>query len=360
MLNNSKKTWIVSILTNINIEHYLHEAEDINQPYNVYQDELVKVIDKHIPFKYLSRKEFRWKLKPWITNGIKKSIKLKNKYYKKYTKNKSNYWFKLYKFYLNSIKRLTFASKRNHYKKYFEQNINNCKKIWNGINEVLKNHKKSANEEIFLNEDGMVITDQKRVANSFNHFYTNVADNLLLKIGNTTTKYQDYLKNPNEHSFYMNEVDFGEVYKILKNLDITKSGDIYGISPTLLKLCSREITPNLTKLFNLSLKLGQFPDKLKVAKIIPIYKGDSKLEPGNYRPISLLPIIGKVFEKVVHERVYNFIEKYLADNQYGFQRGKSTEHALLELQSKIIRAYETKLYSCQGGVGTKMPDIYEY
>ena len=198
----------------INIEHYLHEAEDINQPYNVYQDELVKVIDKHIPFKYLSRKEFRWKLKPWITNGIKKSIKLKNKYYKKYIKNKSNYWFKLYKFYLNSIKRLTFASKRNYYKKYFEQNINNCKKIWNGINEVLKNHKKSANEEIFLNEDGMVITDQKRVANSFNHFYTNVADNLLMKIGNTTTKYQDYLKNPNEHSFYMNEVDFGEVYKI--------------------------------------------------------------------------------------------------------------------------------------------------
>ena len=219
-----------------------------------------------MPFKYLSRKEFRWRMKPWITSGIKKSIQLKNKYYKKYVKSKSNYWFKLYKFYLNSIKRLTFASKRNYYKKYFEQNINNCKMIWNGINEVLKNHKKSANEEIFLNEDGMVITDQKRVANSFNHFYTNVADNLLMKIGNTSTKYQDYLKNPNKHSFYMNEVDFGEVHKILRNLDITKSGDIYGISPTLLKLCSREITPNLTKLFNLSLKLGQFPDKLKVAK----------------------------------------------------------------------------------------------
>ena len=89
-----------------------------------------------------------------------------------------------------------------------------------------------------------------------------------------------------------------------------------------------------------------FQTNLKLQKIIPIYKGDSKLEPGNYRPISLLPIIGKVFEKVVHERVYNFIEKYLADNQYGFQRSKSTEHALLELQSKIIRAYETKLYSC--------------
>ncbi len=273
---------------------------------------------------------------------------MKNKYYKKYLRTKHGCWYRLYRYYTNSIKHLTFTSRRNYCKQYFEKNVNNCRKIWKGLNEILKNHGKSSNEEIFLNGDGMVITDQRRVANTFNHFFTNVADNLLLKIGNTATKYQDYLKNPNEHSIFMNEIDFGEVYEILRNLDITKSGDIYGISPGLLRVCSREITPNLTKIFNLSLTLGQFPDKLKIAKIIPIYKGDSKLEPGNYRPISLLPIIGKVFEKIVHGRVYSFITdmNILAPNQYGFQRGRSTEHALIELQSKIIKAYESKLFSC--------------
>ena len=85
------------------------------------------------------------------------------------------------------------------------------------------------NEEIFLNEDGLIITDQKQVANSFNRFFTNVADNLLSKIGDTNTKYQDYLKNPNEHSIFLKEVDFGEVNKILLDLDISKTGDIYGI-----------------------------------------------------------------------------------------------------------------------------------
>ena len=107
----------------------------------------------------------------------------------------------------------------------------------------------------------------------------------------------------------MNEVDFGEVYDIVYKLDITKSGDIFGISPKMLQMCAQEITPNLTRIFNLSLSLGEFPDKLKIAKIIPIFKGESKLETGNYRPISLLPIVGKIFEKIVHARVLQLYHK---------------------------------------------------
>ena len=107
------------------------------------------------------------------------------------------------------------------------------------------------------------------------------------------------MKNPNEHSIILKDVDFGEVYQIISKLDTTKSGDVYGINPKLLKIGANEVTynlnlNNLTKLFNVSIALGQSPDKLKIAKVI--HKPDSKLIPDNYRPISLLPIIGKIFE----------------------------------------------------------------
>ena len=115
------------------------------------------------------------------------------------------------------------------------------------------------------------------------------------------------MKHPNAHTIFLKEVDFGEVYKIVRDLDVTKSGDIYDISPKLLQLGANELSKNLTLIFNKSLFLGKFPEKLKLVKVIPIYKAESRQEPGNYRPISLLPIIGKIFEKIVYNRVYNFI-----------------------------------------------------
>ena len=168
------------------------------------------------------------------------------------------------------------------------------------------------------------------------------------KLGNTNNKYQDYLKNPNKHSIFLKEVDPGEVLDLLRKLDPTKSADIYGISPKFIKLSALELHLKLTQLFNLSFKLGKFPNLLKLAKIIPIFKAGSKMEMGNYRPISLLPIFGKILEKLMHSRLYSFIQNQniLHKNQYGFQRGKSTEQALVDIQSKIVTAFEQKETPC--------------
>ena len=345
---NLDETKYKADLSKINILASVANSVDINEVFNDYHNQLMNVVEHHAPYKFRSRKEMKWKQKPWITKGIQNSIKQKNIYYGKYVRTKNTFWYRSYKHHMNAVKRLTFASKIKYYENYFIFHAQNSKKIWQGINEILRKNSKMPNEDIFLNEDGLLLTDQKQVANRFNRFFTNVADNLLEKIGDTNSKYQDYLKNPNEHSMFMNEVDFGEVELIIKNLDTTKSGDIYGLSPKLLQIGATEVSNNLKTIFNLSLKFGQFPDKLKYAKIIPIHKGDSKQTPGNYRPISLLPIIGKVFEKIVYNRVYSFVtdKNILVKNQYGFQRLKSTEHAGLDLQSKIINAYENKLNSC--------------
>ena len=105
---------------------------------------------------------------------------------------------------------------------------------------------------------------------------------------------------------------------------------------------------NLSIIFNIAIEKGVFPHLFKRAKVIPIHKGESKMIPSNYRPISLLPIFGKIFEKIIFARLTNFINKFkiIYDKQYGFQRGKSTEYALLDIQNCILNALERRENPC--------------
>ena len=139
------------------------------------------------------------------------------------------------------------------------------------------------------------------------------------------------------HSIYFAETDPGEVAEILIKLDTSKSGDIYGITPKLVQWapCMAE---NLSKIYNKSIELGVFPHMLKLTKVICIHKGESKMVASNYRPISLLPIFGKIFEKIIFQRLSAFIKRYdiLYKKQFGFQTGKSTEDAIIDITQNIL------------------------
>ena len=216
------------------------------------------------------------------------------------------------------------------------------------IYKLLHKSQKTSDNEIFLDNNGKIITNQKFVVNNFNRFYTTVAQKLVEKIDKVNNKFQDYLKNPNKHSIFLNETDPGEVSDILNKLDIKKASDIYGISPKLIKSASLPLSFLLAQVFNRSFQLGQFPDNLKVAKVKPFHKGDSKLIVSNYRPISLLPIISKVFEKIMYKRLMEFLksENILYKQQFGFQKAKSTEEAIIDIQAKIVEALERKEHPC--------------
>ena len=147
---------------------------------------------------------------------------------------------------------------------------------------------------------------------------------------------------------FLNETDPGEVALLLSKLDITKSGDIYGINPKLIKDAGPAMAFNLSIIFNKCLTTGVFPQLLKTAKVIPIYKADSRMLASNYRPISLLPIIGKLFEKIIFSRITSFVNKYkiLYRRQYGFQNGKSTEHAVIDIHENILNSLENGEIPC--------------
>ena len=236
------------------------------------------------------------------------------------------------------INKLKKKCKRDYCQNFFNRNSANSKKIWSGINTLLNRGRKTQGT-IFL-EDNCLISDPLKVANKLNDFYLNVAGKLCENIPQTTNKFQDYLRNPNKNKLALNETTPDEIYKIIHDLDGKKSGDIYGISPDLVKLNNPAISQALSVLFNLSIHQGCFPSRMKAAKIIPIHKGDSVLLPGNYRPISLLPIFSKIFERLIYNRVIAFIDenKILSELQFGFQKNKSTEQAVTSIISAIDQA----------------------
>ena len=131
-----------------------------------------------------------------------------------------------------------------------------------------------------------------------------------------------------------------EVVKIINDLDGKKSGDIYNISPDLVKLNGQVIAQVLTIIFNQSIIEGCFPRAMKVAKIIPMNKGYSALSVCNYRPLLLLPLFSKIFERLIYNRLIGFVteNKIVSELQFGFQKNKSTENAVTSIVSTLDEA----------------------
>ena len=148
----------------------------------------------------------------------------------------------------------------------------------------------------------------------------------------SSTNAEDYLKRE-PSSFEFAEIEPSKVLKLLSKLDVTKATGLDQISNKVLKQAAPVIYKQLTELFNLSLKSGEYPDDWKLAKVSPVFKAGERNDPNNYRPTSILSTISRVFEKLVYEQIYNYLTKnnLLDSRQSGFRSLHSTVTALLDL-----------------------------
>ena len=131
-------------------------------------------------------------------------------------------------------------------------------------------------------------------------------------------------------------------------MDKNKASGPNSIPVKILKLLKNDLSLHLADIFNLSFSSGTFPSRLKIAKVIPIHKKDSKLLYSNYRPISLLSNIDKIIEKLMHKRLIMFLEqhKILFSQQFGFRQNLSTNYALISLTETIRKALDDGDYAC--------------
>ena len=206
---------------------------------------------------------------------------------------------------------------------------------------------------ICLKENDKFVFDPAAISNVFRGFFSDIAKNLLAKLPTASNRFNknsvsEFYKDFNvKNKFQFSHVTDETILDILKNLDVTKATGIDNIAAIFLKDGAEILASPIAQLCNLSISTSTFPDDCKTAKLVPIYKKGSKTDPKNYRPISLLPLISKIIEKVIHNQTQSFLDEnnILYDYQSGFRKKYSTESCLSFLTDKISKGFDSGLYT---------------
>ena len=236
-------------------------------------------------------------------------------------------------------------AKQNYYSHQFDRYKNDIKKTWDTIKSIMnKKRSKSEFPNCFF-VDGKLIDNKSDIAESFNKYFTNIGPELAKSI-NTSNKptFKSYLKNHPNFEFAFEFTNAEIISKMISQLPPKTSCGHDNISSKLLKEIKDIVSPSLSIIINQSLFTGIFPDKLKLAKLVPLFKKDNMSLLGNYRPISLLPTVSKIFERVVFIQLYDYFQdnKLFYKSQYGFRKHHPTELAALELIDQILKDLDRK------------------
>ena len=186
-----------------------------------------------------------------------------------------------------------------------------------------------------------IIQKPQEIAKEFNKFFTSVGPTLVGKIPNTEKSFQYFLTSHNK-KMQLEELNFDEFEEAFKSLKRNKAAGFDDLSSSIIIDAYDSLKNILFHIFKVSIKQGIFPDCLKIAKITPIFKSGAKDDVNNYRPISILPVLSKVLERIMYNRVYNHLgcKGLLYEKQFGFKRNNSTEHAILQLTRDIASFFE--------------------
>ena len=282
-------------------------------------------------------------IKPWISSAILNSINTRNVLFKEKLKNPTKKNKDLYTKHRNCLNAVIRDAKRKYIQEQLARSQDDSRKIWGILKTVAKGSScKSELPKQFTDLCGRVISNSNEIAESFNDFFVSVGEELQNGISKTTSSPLDHIKHNNSQILQeLQHTDATELHHIIKDMKNVGAG-VDGINGNIFKKTYSSITTQLVHFVNICLSEGIFPNNMKLAVVKPIYKTGNKNNMSNYRPISILPYVSKILEKIVHNR----ITKYLSDNrilspsQFGFQRTLSTYMPVLLLQEQITKAFE--------------------
>lgn len=319
---------------------------DVNQAVDEFHHILSSVISKHSLYANIGRSQFN--LKPWITPGLIRCQKNRDTLHLKAKKYPNNKLAQItYKRYRNFYKELLRRVKTQYEKAELFKYKNNMKKMWQTINNICDNCKIHAQPMELIDNHN----DPIEALNNCNNYFANVGHSLAAKILDNLKVTEQSLAlavkptNSSLNSFFLTPTDCVEVDRLIAGLKLNSSPGLDGYTTNLIKHVRYSILLPLTFILNLSLEYGVFPDRWKLAVVIPIYKEGAKDAPSNYRPISLLSVFSKLLEKIVNIRLVRYIEdkQLLSDKQFGFRRGRSVEDAVVLLTNTVSAAVDQNL-----------------
>ena len=297
-------------LSKLNLSNILNAKEAFSKFYSTLQS----LINRFFPIR---RRASPPKARAKLPNHIIRQIKLKNLLYRAWIINRNTTLEDLYRRKRNEVSSLI----RNFKKTCVDEQINT-----KGVFAVIKHFKDSAQPCLpFDSEDSV---------NELNDHFARTGSSLAERL--PTIPFDSNIESVPRSMFFVT-LSEEEILCSLEKLINKGANDSDMISGTLLAHLSHGIAPHLLVVLKKCLLQGYFPEEMKIAKVIPIHKNGNKTSPSNYRPISILPSLSKVFERVIFTRLRDYVEKFsiLSKTQFGFRSKRSTVDAILDMVERI-------------------------
>lgn len=311
--------------------------DDADECMSYFINKVRQAISRSTIFTQSSNKNYN--IKPWITPGLIRCMRHRDKLHMKAKSNPDNLILQIsYKRYRNFCNDVLKKVKKSYDKKELEKAGTDSKRIWKVIKNVThmsKQHESSSG----LFQEG---TSQLTSVNSANDYFVNIGKCLASKVQSHSFMSQSSIQHSCENSFrsfVLLDTDEAEVERIIMDLKDDSAVGWDNISNKMLKRYRHILVSPLTYIFRKCLAQGVFPKCLKKAVIIPVYKSGNKDQISNYRPISLLPAISKILEKIINIRLVRYFEKYsvFSRSQYGFRPKLSTADAVHQLTNYLVQ-----------------------
>ena len=310
---------------------------DPNQQVHLLNQCLLNIMSNYVPneIKKVCPQEPNW-----LNRNIKNLLRKQNKIYKKFKRNGYKIEDKLI---LDRMKTQSSEAIKNAKDDYMKSlgakladSTTGQKTYWKILNKLLNKCKVPRIPPLFV--QGKFITNCKEKASIFNSLFTSQCTPLA---NESVLPLFDYVTNSRLSSF---EIDPNEIKDIISGLSTNKAHGPDNISVNMLKLCVDQLCVPLVIIFKNILETGIFPDQWKEANVTPVHKKNDKQVVENYRPISLLPILAKVFERIIFKNLYKYLiaNNLITKNQSGFRPGDSVTNQLLALVNDIHTAFDNK------------------
>ena len=297
---------------------------------------------------------------PFMNKILSKAFMTRSRLRNKFLKNPNDENKDLYKRYRNYCVNLLRREKKKYYNNLDMKLILDNKKFWKTMKPFFS-EKDNISKKITLIEGDDIISNNHEVAEVMNNYFSNIVEKLDIK-GYCTDRFM-----PNEHDKILNIIDkfkyhpsirkikervhiterfsfsminITDITQTINNLNTNKPATFNNIPPKILVLNGDICSPFITNNFNNSILKCIFPNPLKMADITPVYKKDGRMIKSNYRPVSILPSISKIFEKIMYNQIWVHMEKHLSIYLCGFRKGYSTEHCLILMLEKWKKALD--------------------
>ena len=320
----------------------IRNAAHIDDAWTCWRTTFLVTVDKYIPHKVIAKRKPK---NPFVTPEIEQLIKEKRYAYRRFKRNPSPEL----RLQFTRIRNIVTAKLRKaerahatslHRKTRVSPSAESSRDFWTFIRQLTGKTRKEPCSILIDPVSQQTVSSGVEKATLLNNYF--VKQTMLDIPSNCKPDTASLPVNPNSFTFL--ETTPTEVYKILSTLKTNKAAGLDNIPAALLKFCAPGISKSLTCLFNRSFELSEFPTAWKEAMVIPIFKKGSHTDPGNYRPIALLPIISKVLERIVHDKLSSFLQTWLHDSQSGFKKGDGTVPQLLRLCQEWSRHVDNSAY----------------